>query len=234
MRLWLRIKGKNRLIPLASFIEPANVYEGNFLCPMIRNTQNDLSLHIDIVVADMGYISSDHKKELRTELQTAVITKVRENMLAPEEYADHGCPQCPEGIPLTWDGYDPETETHRYVASMDHAACRLCRLSGYCYQEVSVTPQIDEHRFGIIPLHTAVSQKLLQYIRPQVERGFENDKNKLSLNRFFINSLRMAKIIAYLADACQVLLLLAEMKTNTKAKAKRVMKEAYTQLSFDL
>jgi hypothetical protein len=117
---------------------------------------------------------------------------------------------------------------------MDHAACRLCRLSGYCYQEVSVTPQIDEHRFGIIPLHTAVSQKLLQYIRPQVERGFENDKNKLSLNRFFINSLRMAKIIAYLADACQVLLLLAEMKTNTKAKAKRVMKEAYTQLSFDL
>jgi len=82
LRLWLRIKGKNRLIPLASFIEPANVYEGNFLCPMIRNIQNDLSLHIDIVVADMGYISSDHKEELRTELQTAVITKVRENMLA--------------------------------------------------------------------------------------------------------------------------------------------------------
>jgi len=41
---------------------------------MIRNTQKDLSLHIDIVVADMGYISSDHKEELRTELQTAVIT----------------------------------------------------------------------------------------------------------------------------------------------------------------
>jgi len=57
---------------------------------------------------------------------------------------------------------------------------------------------------------------------------------KLSLNRFFINSLRMAKIIGHLADACQVLLLLAEMKTTTKAKAKRVMKEAYTQLSFDL
>ncbi len=92
---------------------------------MIRNTQNDLSLHIDVVVADMGYISSDHKEELRTELQTAVITKVRGNMLAPEEYADHGCPQCPEGIPLTWDGYDPETETHRYVASMKEAYTQL-------------------------------------------------------------------------------------------------------------
>jgi hypothetical protein len=79
-----------------------------------------------------------------------------------------------------------------------------------------------------------VSQRLLQQIRPQVERGFENDKNKLSLNRFFSNSLKMAKIIGYLADACQILLLFAEMKTKTKAKAKRVMKEAYTQLSFDL
>ena len=201
---------------------------------MIRNTQKDLSLHIDTVVADMGYISSDHKKELRNQFQTAVITKVRENMLAPEEYVDHGCPECPEGIPLTWDGYDPETATHRYVASMDQTTCRLCRLSGYCYQEVSVAPPIDEHRFGIIPLHTTVAQRLLQQIRPQVERGFENDKNKLSLNRFFANSLEVAKIIGHLADACQLLLLFAEMKTKTKAKAKRVMKEVYTQLSFDL
>jgi hypothetical protein len=201
---------------------------------MIHATQKDLSLDIDIVVADMGYISSDHKKELRNQFQTAVITRIRENMLAPEEYVDYGCPECPEGIPLTWDGYDPETETHRYITPTDHSACRLCRSQGSCYQEVYIRPQIDEHHFGIIPLHTLVAQKLLQQIRPQVERGFENDKNKLSLNRFFANSLEMAKIIGHLADACQILLLFAEMKTNTKAKAKRVMKEAYTQLSFGL
>jgi hypothetical protein len=41
-------------------------------------------------------------------------------------------------------------------------------------------------------------------------------------------------IIGYLTDACQILLLFAEMKTNTNAKAKRVMKASYTQLSFDL
>ena len=152
---------------------------------MIRNTQKDLSLHIDIAVADMGYIGCDHKNELRTQFQTAVITRVRENRLAPEEYVDHGCPECPEGIPLTWDGYDPETETHRYIASTDHAACRLCRLQGSCYQEVCISPQIDEHRFGIIPLHTSVARRLLQQIRPQVERGFENNKNKLSLNLNF-------------------------------------------------
>jgi hypothetical protein len=222
------------LVPLVSFVEPANVYEGNLLCPMIHNTQKDLSLRIDIAVADMGYISSDHKKELRNQFQTAVITRVRENMLAAEEYRDYGCPECPEGIPLIWDGYDPETETHRYIAPRDQAACKLCRLQDSCYQEVSIRPPIDEHRFGIIPLHTTLAQRLLQQIRPQVERGFENDKNKLSLNRFFANGLEMAKILGHLADACQILLLFAEMKTNTKAKAKRVMKAAYTQLSLNL
>jgi hypothetical protein len=201
---------------------------------MIHNTQKDLSLRIDIAVADMGYIRSDHKKELRNQFQTAVITRARENMLAAEEYRDHGCPECPEGIPLIWDGYDPETETHRYIAPRDQAACKLCRLQDSCYQEVSIRPPIDEHRFGIIPLHTTLAQRLLQQIRPQVERGFENDKNKLSLNRFFANGLEMAKILGHLADACQILLLFAEMKTNTKAKAKRVMKAAYTQLSLNL
>jgi hypothetical protein len=63
---------------------------------------------------------------------------------------------------------------------------------------------------------------------------FENNKNKLSLNRPFTNSLRMAKIIAHLANACQVLFLLAKIKVRTKARAKRVMKEAYAQLSCHL
>jgi hypothetical protein len=107
------MKGKNRLIPLVSFIEPANVYEGNLLNPMIQNVQKELSLHIDIVVGDMGYIGSDHKRELRKQSQTAVITRVRENMFPPEEYGDHGCPECPEGIPLSWDGYDLDTKMHQ-------------------------------------------------------------------------------------------------------------------------
>jgi hypothetical protein len=102
-----------------------------------------------------------------------------------------------------------------------------------CYQEFHVSPSTDEHHFGIIPLHTKVSQRLLQKIRPQVERGFENDKNKLYLNRFFINSLKLAKIIGHLADACQMLFLFADMKTNTKSKAKRTMKRLRTQMAFE-
>ncbi|MEI9478218.1 MAG: hypothetical protein WCO26_16800 [Deltaproteobacteria bacterium] len=187
-----------------------------------------------IVVRDMGYIRSDHKRELRKQSQMAVITKVRENMFPPEEYVDYGCQECPEGILLSRDGYDLNTEMHQYIAPTDHAACKVCRLNGSCYQELSISPLTDVHCFGIIPLHTKVAQRLLQQIRPQLERGCENDKNKLSLNRFFTNSLKVAKIIGYLTDACQILLLFAEMKMNTKNRAKRVMKGSYTQFSFDL
>jgi len=92
---------------------------------------------------------------------------------------------------------------------------------------------IDEQHFGLIPLRTKVSQKLLKKIRPQVERGFEHDKNKLYLNRFFVNSLKLANILGHLSDACQILILLGGMKTNTKSKAKKMMKRLYTQMTFD-
>ena len=221
------------MIPLISFIEPANVHEGKFLNPMIQNTQNELFLHIDIVVADMGYISSEQKMELRKQSHTAVLTRVRENMYPPEKYIDYGRPECLVGIPLSWDGYNSETEMHCYIAPIDNPACISCWLYRNCYQEFYVSPSSDEHHFGIIPLHTKVSQRLLQQIRPQVERGFENDKNKLYLNRFFINSLKLARIIGHLSDACQVLFLFVDMKTNTKSKAKRTMKRLRTQMAFD-
>lgn len=201
---------------------------------MIQKSQDEFGLSIDIVVADMGYLGNDRKKELREQYHTAVLTKVRENMFPLEQYVDFSCAECPEGIPLSWDGYDPDLKVHSYICPTDQGTCQFCPFYASCYQEVAISPLVDEHRFGIIPLHTKVAQKLLQQIRPQVERGFENDKNKLFLNRFFINSLKMAKVIGYLTDACQVLLLLREMKTNTKAKAKRIMKEGYTQLSLDL
>lgn len=181
----------------------------------------------------MGYIKSEHKTELREQCHTAVLTRVRENMSPPEEYIEYSRPECPEGLPLSWDGYNVDTEMHCYIAPIDNPACTSCRLYGNCYQEFYLSPSRDEHHFGIIPLHTKVSRRLLQEIRPQVERGFENDKNKLYPNRFFVNSLKPAKIIGHLSDACQILLLFADMKTNTKSKAKRMMKRFHTQMGFD-
>ena len=221
------------MVPLVSFIAPANVHEKEFLNPMIQNSKNELSLRINIIVGDMSYISSEQKMQLRRQSHTAVLTRVRENMQPPKEYFDYGCPECLEGIPLCWDGYDAETEMHCYTRPIDNPTCDTCWQHGNCYQELYVSPSTDEHHFGMIPLHTKVSQRLLQKIRPQVERGFENDKNKLYLNSFFVNSLKLAKILGHLSDACQILLLLGDMKTNTKSKAKKMMKRLNTQMTFD-
>jgi hypothetical protein len=65
----------------------------------------NVSLSIDVVVGDIGHISSDQKMELRKQSHTAVLTRVRENMSPPREYFDWGCPECPEGIPLRILGY---------------------------------------------------------------------------------------------------------------------------------
>jgi hypothetical protein len=221
------------MVPLVSFIAPANIHERDYLNLMIRHSENELSLHIDIIVGDMSYISSEQKMHLRKQSNTAVLTRVRENMKPPKEYLDYGCPECSEGIPLCWDAYDVETEMHCYTNPLDNPACDTCWQHGNCYQELYVSPSIDEHHFGMIPLHTKLAQKLLQKIRPQVERGFENDKNKLHLNRFFVNSIKLANILGQLSDACQILLLLGDMRTNTKAKAKKMMKNLYTQMTFD-
>jgi len=75
------MKNKNLLIPLVNCIEPTNVHEGNLLVPMIQNVQKELSLHIYIVVGEMGYISSDHEREVIKQSQTAVITRARQGML---------------------------------------------------------------------------------------------------------------------------------------------------------
>jgi len=83
-------------------------------------------ISIDIVVGDIGYISSEQKMELRRQLHTAVLTRVRENMYPPEKYIDYGRPECPEGIPLSWNGYNSETEMHCYITPIDNPACISC------------------------------------------------------------------------------------------------------------
>lgn len=98
-----------------------------------------------------------------------------------KNYIDYGCPECPEGILLCWDGYNAENELNCYISPYDNSVCKFCPLNGRCYQEEYLDSKIDEHRIWIIPLLTKPAKKLIQKIRPQVDRGFENDKNKLYL-----------------------------------------------------
>jgi hypothetical protein len=49
-------------------------------------------------------------------------------MFPLEQYMDFSCPECPEGIPLSWDGYDPDLKVHSYIGPTDQETSQLCPL----------------------------------------------------------------------------------------------------------
>lgn len=82
LRLWLPTTHSSvTLVPLVSWITPANVAEGGLLLPSLRWCQQHLGWWPGIVVADMGYyLAAESKQAARTGWQTAVVTKLRADM----------------------------------------------------------------------------------------------------------------------------------------------------------
>jgi hypothetical protein len=54
-------------------------------------------------------------------------------------------------------------------------------------------------------MNTRASQRLLQQVRPWIEPAQSYEKNQLSLNEVFLNSLRLAWTMSLLADAAVLL-----------------------------
>jgi hypothetical protein len=80
-RLWLsQYQVGVLLVPLVSWIAPANRSEGGFLRPSIGHCQSRWLWHPDLVVADMGYIDAASKRQIRERWQMAVVTRLKENM----------------------------------------------------------------------------------------------------------------------------------------------------------
>lgn len=85
-RLWWRPYERAVLmLPLVSWVAPANVYEGAFLVPSLRHCDRRWSWWPRYVVADMGYVSAQLKKRCRENWQVAVLTHLRAdiNLCAP-------------------------------------------------------------------------------------------------------------------------------------------------------
>src|SRR5882724_4183844 len=81
LRLWLPTSHPSvTLVPLVSWVAPANVSEGGLLVPSLRWCRRSLGWWPGIVVADRGCLSADRKQEAREGWQTAVVTKLRSDM----------------------------------------------------------------------------------------------------------------------------------------------------------
>ena len=81
LRVWLPTVHRSvTLLPLVSWVTPANVAEGGLLVPSLRWCRRHLGWWPGLVVADLGYLSAASKQAARTGWQTAVVTKLRADM----------------------------------------------------------------------------------------------------------------------------------------------------------
>ena len=219
---------------MSTFVDGANTPDGKFLLPFLADVKQRLNLQIKFLVADLAYLSAPDKKIARIEYQTAVVTKVRNNMKAPDFLDPDGCPTCEYfGQRLQYYGFDSESGKHVFVKPDDGRECKICPFSPRCPETFSFHPDEDEYFLGGLPLQSRLAKTLLRKVRPLVEQGNEEDKHRFHLESFFINSLDLAKFLGHLADSCKLLTLLAEAKTNTRVAVIQALKESNPQLEFD-
>lgn len=200
---------------------------------MLDATLRRLNFLPKIVVADLGYLDQELKAQVRNHFQVALVTKAKSNMLIPSPCDPDGCPCCHQGQRLAWKGYVRESKPHLYQPPAEGEICALCPEQGACEKRFHFRPEEHETFFGLIPLHTRLAQQLLKRIRPLVEPGFDADKNRFSLSGFFINSLELARTLSYLADACNILLQTAQVRTHHGRRYHEADRSLRRQLPLD-
>jgi hypothetical protein len=232
LRLIFRLHGKWRNAPMITQTEPANLSDGGRLKPLLEEARSRLNFLPEIVVADMGYLDQEIKAELRNQYRVAVVTRAKSNMLVPPGCEEDGCPSCPQGQRLIWERYLRHEKSHRYHAPSHGDICMICPDQNQCPQEFRFSPDDHETFLGMIPLHSRLAKQLLARIRPLVEAGFEADKNRFNLSGFFINRLELARTLSYLADACNILTLTAELRSHHGRRCKEVDRQSRRQLEL--
>ena len=113
LRLWLHQHSVGvQLVPLVSWVTPANVSEGGLLVPSLHYCQRQWAWCPPLIVADMGYLGAPAKQQCREQWGVSVLTKLRSDMKLVPPYVAWNQAACPQGEPLTWLGYDGRAGEH--------------------------------------------------------------------------------------------------------------------------
>ena len=206
LRLWLHhYRVGVLLVPLVSWVTPANVSEGGLLVPSLHYCQRQWDWCPPLIVADMGYLAAEAKRRCRERWRVAVLTKLRSDMkLVPPYVAWHQA-ACPQGEPLAWLGYDGWAQEHWFGTSATPELCGRCWEAARCPRQFAYRPEQHETLLGLLPLASPTAQRVLQQVRPWIEPAQSFEKNQLGLGKVFLNGLRFAWAMALLADAAVIL-----------------------------
>ena len=193
------------LIPLVSWLAPANVGEGGLLVPSLRYCWRQWSWCPRFVVADMGYLAAEAKRYCRQQWNIAVLTHIRSDMKLVAPFVSEAQATCPQGEPLHWLGYDPVTQEHWFGVQPQATLCPWCWQRSACLQQFVYRAEVHESLLGRLPLSTRSAQALLRGVRPWIEPAQSFEKNQLGLSQVFFNSLRLTWTMGLLADAAVLL-----------------------------
>ena len=217
LRLWLPTAHPSvTLVPLVSWVTPANVAEGGLLVPSLRWCAQRLGWWPGVVVADMGYLAAESKRTARENWQTAVVTKLRADMKLVAPYVTAERVECPQGQPLEWWEYEPEENQQWFRVAGEPSLCGGCWEAPRCPRHFGFSAAQHETLFGLLPLVSCLAQRLLQQVRPWIEPAQSFEKNQLGLGQMFFNSLRLAWQMSLWADSAVLLRTMAWLDMPTE------------------
>ena len=206
LRLWLHHYTVGvQLVPLVSWLTPANVAEGGLLVPSLHYCQQQWDWSPPLVVADMGYLASPAKRVCRERWRVSVLTKLRSDMKLVPPYATWQQALCPQGEPLTWLGYEVRDGEHWFGVGPQPELCGCCWSATACPRQFAYRPEQHETLLGRWPLASWLTRQVLQQVRPWIEPAQAFEKNQLGLGNMFFNSLRFTWAMALLADTAVLL-----------------------------
>ena len=194
-----------QLVPLVSWVSPANVSEGGLLVPSLHYCQRQWDWGPPLVVADMGYLGAPAKRQCREQWGVSVLTKLRSDMKLVPPYVAWNQTACPQGEPLTWLGYDGRAGEHWFGVGPRPELCGGCWEAARCPRQFAHRPAEHETLLGRLPLASRAARVVLQQVRPWIEPAQSFEKNQLGLSDLFLNSLRFTWVMGLLADAVVVL-----------------------------
>ena len=193
------------LVPLVSWVTPANVSEGGLLAPSLYCCRRQWTWCPPLVVADMGYLGAEAKRHCREQWRVAVLTKLRRDMKLVPPYVAWNQAACPQGEPLAWLGYDGRAGEHWFGTGPAPELCGRCWEAARCPRQFAYRPAEHETLLGLLPLASPTAQHVLTQVRPWIEPAQSFEKNQLGLGQVFFNSLRFTWVMALLADAAVLL-----------------------------
>lgn len=234
LRLWISgFEPFILLAPLVTWAAPASVPESYLLKPSIHYCRQRLDFTPDIVVGDMGYIHQGTKRDLRVQWKVAMITKLKADMKAHCDYAEDQPLRCRQGQELSWLGYDELDHQHWFAPPPRSSLCGSCWEQSDCPRQFAVSADTHETFFGMIPLNTALAQRLIRSVRSWIEPSQSFEKNQLGLKTMFLNSLRLCWLTSLLADSAALLRVLAILKNPPAKPMLANLFPAQTQLPLE-